>query len=66
VAFELETPSPIDVRGTSADEPVVVFDRVSLAFDEKIILDEVTFSLLPGRMKIIPGRVARARRRSCG
>ena len=40
----------------SADaSPVVAFDRVSLAFDEKVILDEVSFSLLPGRMKIILG-----------
>ena len=39
---------------TSADA-VVAFDRVSLAFDEKVILDEVSFSLLPGRMKIILG-----------
>ena len=40
---------------TADDSPVVVFDRVSLAFDEKVILDEVSFSLLPGRMKIILG-----------
>ena len=55
MAFELETPSAIDLRDASGDEPVVVFDRVSLAFDDKVILDEVTFSLLPGRMKIILG-----------
>jgi phospholipid/cholesterol/gamma-HCH transport system ATP-binding protein len=55
VAFELETPQARDLGDTSRDEPVVVFDRVSLAFDEKVILDEVTFSLLPGRMKIILG-----------
>jgi phospholipid/cholesterol/gamma-HCH transport system ATP-binding protein len=34
---------------------VLVFDRVSLAFDDKVILDEVSFELLPGRMKIILG-----------
>jgi phospholipid/cholesterol/gamma-HCH transport system ATP-binding protein len=34
---------------------VVAFDRVSLAFDEKVILNEVSFALLPGRMKIILG-----------
>ena len=34
---------------------MVAFDRVSLAFDEKVILNEVSFSLLPGRMKIILG-----------
>src|SRR5262245_36409829 len=37
------------------DAPVVTFDRVSLAFDEKVILDEVSFELKPGRMKIILG-----------
>ncbi len=45
-------------HGTSRDaagEAVVVFERVSLAFDEKVILNEVSFSLLPGRMKIILG-----------
>lgn len=38
-----------------AQDPVVAFDGVSLAFDEKVILDRVTFALLPGRMKIILG-----------
>lgn len=38
-----------------AERPVLVFDHVSLAFDEKVILDEVSFELLPGRMKIILG-----------
>ena len=33
----------------------MVFDDVSLAFDDKVILDGVSFSLLPGRMKIILG-----------
>jgi len=37
------------------DGPVVSFERVSLAFDEKVILNEVSFSLLPGRMKVILG-----------
>jgi phospholipid/cholesterol/gamma-HCH transport system ATP-binding protein len=35
--------------------PVVAFDEVSLAFDEKVILDRVSFSLLPGRKTIILG-----------
>jgi len=38
-----------------SDEPVVVFDEVSLAFDEKVILDRVSFQLLAGRTKIILG-----------
>ena len=37
------------------DEPAVVFEDVSLAFDEKVILKRVSFSLQPGQMKIILG-----------
>jgi phospholipid/cholesterol/gamma-HCH transport system ATP-binding protein len=39
--------------GTGA--PIVVFDRVSLAFDEKVILREVSFTLLKGHTKIFLG-----------
>jgi phospholipid/cholesterol/gamma-HCH transport system ATP-binding protein len=35
--------------------PMVVLDRVSLAFDEKVILKEVSFTLLSGHTKIILG-----------
>lgn len=35
--------------------PIVVFDRVSLAFDEKVILNEVSFTLLTGHTKIFLG-----------
>ena len=38
-----------------SDEPAVVFENVSLAFDDKVILDGISFTLLPGRMKIIMG-----------
>jgi phospholipid/cholesterol/gamma-HCH transport system ATP-binding protein len=55
VPFELETESDTERRMHPAAEPIVSFDDVSLAFDEKVILDRVTFSLLPGRMKIILG-----------
>ena len=37
------------------DEPVVVFDEVTLAFDEKVVLDRVSFRLMPGRLKIFVG-----------
>ncbi|MBK9239347.1 MAG: ATP-binding cassette domain-containing protein [Acidobacteria bacterium] len=40
---------------TESDDPVIVFDEVSLAFDEQVILDRVSFQLLAGRMKIILG-----------
>ena len=35
--------------------PIVVFDKVSLAFDDKVILSEVSFTLITGRTKIILG-----------
>ena len=35
--------------------PVVVFDKVSLAFDDKVILREVSFTLIKGHTKIILG-----------
>jgi phospholipid/cholesterol/gamma-HCH transport system ATP-binding protein len=38
-----------------AGAPVVVFDRVRLAFDEKVILEQVTFTLLKGHTKIFLG-----------
>jgi phospholipid/cholesterol/gamma-HCH transport system ATP-binding protein len=37
------------------DEPVLIVDRLSLAFDDKVILRDVSFSLLPGHTKIILG-----------
>ena len=42
-------------RSSTAGAPVVVFDHVSLAFDEKVILRDVSFTLLPGHTKIILG-----------
>ena len=42
-------------RPQDADTPVVSFDQVSLAFDDKVILDGISFTLLSGRMKIILG-----------
>jgi phospholipid/cholesterol/gamma-HCH transport system ATP-binding protein len=35
--------------------PVVAFERVQLAFDEKVVLKDVTFTLEKGRTKIILG-----------
>jgi phospholipid/cholesterol/gamma-HCH transport system ATP-binding protein len=35
--------------------PIVVFDRVSLAFDDKVILREVSFTLITGHTKVILG-----------
>jgi len=35
--------------------PVIVFDRVQLAFDEKVVLRDLSFTLLKGHTKIILG-----------
>lgn len=35
--------------------PVVVFDRVSLAFDDKVILSDVSFTLILGHTKVFLG-----------
>jgi phospholipid/cholesterol/gamma-HCH transport system ATP-binding protein len=49
-------PSSVATLTTRApDEPVIVVDKVSLAFDEKVVLKEVSFTLLPGHTKIILG-----------
>jgi phospholipid/cholesterol/gamma-HCH transport system ATP-binding protein len=39
----------------SSDERVVAFDDVRLAFDEKVILDGITFGLGAGQLKIVLG-----------
>jgi len=38
-----------------AGAPVVVFDRVQLAFDDKVVLRDLSFTLLKGHTKIILG-----------
>jgi phospholipid/cholesterol/gamma-HCH transport system ATP-binding protein len=35
--------------------PSIAFENVSLAFDDKVILDGISFDVLPGRMKIVLG-----------
>jgi phospholipid/cholesterol/gamma-HCH transport system ATP-binding protein len=49
-------PAPASERrpGT-ARAPVVVFDRVQLAFDDKVVLKDVSFTLAQGQTKIILG-----------
>ncbi len=42
-------------RQGDPDQPVVVVDNVSLAFDEKVVLKNVSFTLLPGHTKVILG-----------
>lgn len=40
---------------TDQTTPAVAFENVSLAFDDKVILKEISFELLPGHMKIVLG-----------
>jgi phospholipid/cholesterol/gamma-HCH transport system ATP-binding protein len=44
-----------EVPAPDLDAPIVVFDKVSLAFDDLVVLHEVSFTLLTGRIKIIMG-----------
>lgn len=44
-----------DPKRDRKEGPVVVVDNVSLAFDDKVVLKDVSFSLQPGRTKIILG-----------
>jgi len=42
-------------RALTADEPVIVFDRVTLAFDDNVILDEISFTVRAGHTMIFLG-----------
>jgi phospholipid/cholesterol/gamma-HCH transport system ATP-binding protein len=47
--------SPELAEALGPGSPIVVFDKVSLAFDDKVILREVSFTLLIGHTKIFLG-----------
>jgi phospholipid/cholesterol/gamma-HCH transport system ATP-binding protein len=49
------TQSAVAQRPRDSDEPVIVLDHVSLAFDDAVVLRDVSFTLLRGRTKIILG-----------
>jgi phospholipid/cholesterol/gamma-HCH transport system ATP-binding protein len=42
-------------RSSDSDEPVIVLDHVSLAFDDTVVLRDVSFTLRRGHTKIILG-----------
>jgi phospholipid/cholesterol/gamma-HCH transport system ATP-binding protein len=59
-----QTPSrhaPVDTRGDAdtavldQDAPVIVFEHVDLAFDEKVILKDLSFTIRQGHTKIFLG-----------
>jgi phospholipid/cholesterol/gamma-HCH transport system ATP-binding protein len=43
------------VLGASTEAPAVMFDHVSLAFDQNVVLRDVSFVVLSGRMSILLG-----------
>ena len=49
---ELATPTP---RPPTSPVPAVAFDKVSLAFDDNVVLREISFSLQVGRMLMLLG-----------
>src|ERR687892_434224 len=49
------TRSPELDEALGPGSPIVVFDRVSLAFDDKVILHDVSFTLITGHTKIFLG-----------
>ena len=42
-------------KRTATQDPVIVLDKVSLAFDDNVVLKEVSFTLLQGHTKVILG-----------
>jgi phospholipid/cholesterol/gamma-HCH transport system ATP-binding protein len=54
--MELSTPrSPALEKAFGPGAPIVVFDKVSLAFDEAVILRNISFTVITGHTKIILG-----------
>jgi phospholipid/cholesterol/gamma-HCH transport system ATP-binding protein len=55
-----QAPAPVVESGARPPDvdgqvPVVAFDRVTLAFDEKVVLKDLSFTLQPGRLKVFLG-----------
>jgi phospholipid/cholesterol/gamma-HCH transport system ATP-binding protein len=50
-----QTLSPTQSRPAEPGAPVIALDHVKLAFDEKVVLAGVSFTLMKGRTKIILG-----------
>jgi phospholipid/cholesterol/gamma-HCH transport system ATP-binding protein len=49
------TPQTLDEILSEPGAPVVVFDQVQLAFDDKVVLKNISFTLISGHTKIILG-----------
>ena len=55
MAVERQTRSALLEEALGPGGPIVVFDHVTLAFDDKVILDEISFTLKTGHTKIFLG-----------
>ncbi len=53
--MDVETAGIAGTRGPGREGVVVAFDHVRLAFDDKIVLSDISFSLVRGRTKVILG-----------
>ncbi len=53
--MSVETQPSVQQILSEPGAPVIVFDRVKLAFDEKVVLRDVSFTLIKGHTKIILG-----------
>jgi phospholipid/cholesterol/gamma-HCH transport system ATP-binding protein len=53
--IEVQKRPPALEEALGPGSPIVIFDKVSLAFDDKVILSEVSFTLIKGRTKIFLG-----------
>jgi phospholipid/cholesterol/gamma-HCH transport system ATP-binding protein len=47
--------SPELIEALGPGSPIVVFDKVSLAFDDKVVLRNISFTMITGHTKIILG-----------
>ena len=50
-----QTRTAVAERASKRDEPVIVFENVSLSFDDTVVLRDVSFTLRRGHTKIILG-----------
>jgi phospholipid/cholesterol/gamma-HCH transport system ATP-binding protein len=50
-----QTRTAVAERPAAQDEPIIVFDHVSLAFDDTVVLRDVSFELRRGHTKVILG-----------
>ena len=51
----MTSPAGLPISENDAVSPVVVFDKVSFAFDEHVVLRDISFSIPKGSMKILLG-----------